>query len=176
MEARVHILVLGVLAVYTTVLVLLVMRNVHSMRTQHACTDVSVPLCRTVSSILDFTDSTSNIASKHTEAVFAAVRDARFHNVRVLVFDPLGDVLLDTHGFYKPGKTTPPNDMQRDVRDAFEVMSGGKSGRRDDTNAGAAFPTSTTMLLHRPNGSKMAHVAGARCRDGRLVLTEATAT
>ena len=159
MELRVHLLVLGVLAVYTAVLVLLVARNVHALRAHAACSDVSAPLCRTLAALLD--------APQAQPAVFASLGAANFHAVRILAFDPKGDVLFDSaSGAPAPGKPAPPDDTQRDVRDAI-----GEAANGDATTT----TSSARLLLHRPSGSRMAHVAGARSQNGTLVVTEAAA-
>ena len=152
MEYRVHVLVLGVLAIYTSVLVLLVFRNMHALRTHHACSDVSTPLAKAVSSLLQ------NSKAEDGGALFEALGSAGFHAVRILVFDASGDrVLFDTH---EPGPPRPPSETPQDVRRAL-----------DATGA----PTAT-LLLHRPTGTKLAHVAGKRCDNGMLVVTEALAS
>lgn len=153
MEFRVHILVLGILAIYTAVLVLLVYRNMHALRTHHACSDVSTPLAKAVSSLLQ-----SGGKAEGGGALFEALGSAGFHAVRILVFDASGDrVLFDTH---EPGPPRPPSETQQDVRRALDA---------------AGAPTAT-LLLHRPTGTKLAHVAGKRCDNGMLVITEALAS
>ena len=84
-----HVVVLGVLAAYTLLLLLLVARNVHALRTHHACADVSAPLARTLAAMLD--------APKQREAAVEALRGAPLRAVRVAVFGADGDVVLDTH-------------------------------------------------------------------------------
>lgn len=149
MELRTHLLVLGVLAVYTAVLVLLVARNVHALRTHHACSDVSTPLARTVASLLDAEGVSPG-------AVMASVAGARFHAVRVLVFDPRGDVLLDTHD-PETRSARPANEAQRLVR------------------AAALGKAEAPTVVHREDGTRLAHVVGVPSDSGLLVVTEALA-
>ena len=147
MDAHSHLVLLAVLAVYTVVLVVLVARNVRALRTHHACTDVSSPLCRTLTSLMEQQETRPN--------VYTALAAANFHAVHVLIFDKNGDVLFDTDGSVS-AKASPPTDTQREVKAAFE--------------AGAK-----TRLVHRPEGSQMAHVVGSTCKDGTTVLVEALA-
>lgn len=159
MESRLHLILIGVIAVYTVVLALLVARNVHAMRSIHACSDLSGPLAHSLAIVLE---------SKETHPLlFQSLHRARFHAVRILVFDDTGDVLFDSESPVVEKRPVPPRENQRDVRDAFEAA--------ESTAKSSAF-TSTQLLLHRPSGSGMAHVAGARCANGTLVVTEAMAT
>ena len=109
MEARMHVLVLGLMAVYTLVLLLLVSRNVHALRTHHACADVSAPLARTLAAMLD--------APKQRGAAVDALRAAPLRAVRVAVFGTNGEVVLDTH---EGGEGGAPTEEQKEMLFAAE--------------------------------------------------------
>lgn len=143
-----HLLVLGVLAVYTVVLFVLVARNVHALRSQHACADVSTPLCKTLAALLDKKEAHSS--------VFAALATGRFHGMRIVVFGKEDGVLFDTHGGGQLDGA-PLTEAQRELR-----------------TAGLAENPSQ-RLVHRTDGSRMAHTTGATCADGTVVVIEALA-
>lgn len=163
MELKHHMLVLSALVVYTLVLVLLVSRNIRALRTHHACSDVSTPLCKAVASLLESGGATP-------AAIFRAFGEANFHAVRLLVFDEPGNVLFDSQddgsgigaggsgaGASTTVKPRPPTESQKDAKHAF------------DTSA-------PTRLVHRPSGTVMAHVCGAKVPSTNgLVLTEVLA-
>ena len=148
MEARIHLLVLGVLVVYTVVLVVLVARNVHALRSHHACADVSTPLCKTLAALLE--------PKEARPSVFAALAAGRFHGVRIVAFEAGDDVLFDTHGGGSLGGA-PPTEAQRELR------------------AAAFAERPAQRLVHRTDGSRMAHTTGATCSDGTAVAVEALA-
>ena len=150
MESRVHVLVLGVLVVYTVVLIVLVFRNTHALRTQHACADVAAPLCRTLATMLERSGS-------HSE-LFEALSAGRFHGLRVLVFDTSSNVLFDTHEERATKqKGLPPTDTQKEAKAAFETGLG------------------KPRLVHWAGGTHLAHANGATCSNGTTVVVDALA-
>lgn len=138
MELTEHFLILVVLIVYTLLLVLVVTRSGCALKAQHACSDVAMPLARTVTGLLH-----------KREDLFRALGEARFRGVRVVVIGSNG-TLFDTHD----------DAAHDDVREAFASLAPNDSSTK-------------TLMLHRPSGSRLAHVAGVRVSDGTLVVAEA---
>ena len=141
-----HVLVIGLLAAYTLVLILMVSRNLHALRTHHACADVSAPLARTLAAMLD--------DPKQRGAAVEALRATPLRAVRVAVFGPDGDVLMDTHEAGGEGGHAPTEEQHSML---------------------VAAERAPTRLVHRSGGSMLAHAASAKCRDGAVVVTEALA-
>ena len=150
METRIHLLVLALLVVYTVILEVIVARNVHALRSHHACADVSTPLCKTLATLL--------ATEAARPGVFAALAAGRYHAVRIVVFDDDGGVLFDTHE--RPDSTAraaAPNETQRELR------------------AAALGESAAQRLAHRAGGSQLVHTTGSKCADGSYVVVEAMA-
>ena len=154
MEFRVHVVVLGVLVVYTVVMVLLVARNIHALRTHHACSDVSTPLSKAFATLLDAPDA-------KPESIVRAVSSSGFSAVRIMIFDAEGSVLCDTHDTAPKTQGASPNESQHDARAAIDAAPGQGSTKK------------ISKLMHYHHGTHMTHLTGTRCKNGKLVVTEA---
>ena len=169
-----HVLVLGLMAVYTLVLLLLVSRNVHALRTHHACADVSAPLARTLAAMLD--------APKQRGAAVEALRAAPLRAVRVAVFGTNGEVILDTH---EGGEGGAPTEEQKEARAAARRAKTArqKKNKAEKAAAAAASEAERADYPHAQlrenvefvmNGLEAAtqaarNPAGSNIQDGRLL-------
>lgn len=160
---RLQVVIVGILAVYTIVLVVLLMRNVHALRAHHACSDVSAPLCRFVAGVISSSTATeSSDSSKISEKCFDVIQDAGFHSVRILVFTRDHEtVFLDTASV--TSKNTTADETQRAIRDAWRSAESSASSE------------GVVVMSHRLDGTHLTHITGMKTESGHLVLTEARA-
>lgn len=146
MELKSHLIVILSLAVYSIVLVIVVLRNNRQMRSQHACSDVSGPLAQTIAHMVD--------NSQEKSALLKAIEMSQFSSIRIVVFDPDQNVLADTveRGLVRPSFKSPD---QQSILD--EVSNGGK-----------------TSVSNRDNATKLSRLDSVKTKAGLLVVTEAS--
>lgn len=109
-----HAVLIAVLICYTLILVAIVVRNARSLRSHHACSDVSTPLARMIASMLD--------RARDPKEVLASISEVNFASLRIVVFGANGDVIVDT-----AGRNGSPTHEQMRVRDAAGREGGSPS-------------------------------------------------
>lgn len=95
-----HLIVVGVLVVYTTIMVFLIVHNNRSLRVHHACTDVSAPLTTMLASVMASAEGSA-------APVASAIERSSLRDVRIVVAKD-GNVVADSS---RPGTRGPLSDV-----------------------------------------------------------------